>query len=167
MTPDLNYEIDIKIDESALDVEWLEQPSIALKYARNAAECRAIERRAAELVKTIRSELVNEANEDPERATGKGKPNAQDIEAFYRRDAGYKQAKEQWIEASYEAEYAEMAQKEMSYGRKQALENLVRLHAASYFAGPSVPRDLNKEWEAKEKQKQSNAKVATTRRKKK
>lgn len=43
--------------------------------------------------------------------------------------------------------------------RKAALENLVKLHGQNYFAGPSIPRDLNKEWVDSEKQKMSNKKI--------
>ena len=43
--------------------------------------------------------------------------------------------------------------------QKTALENLVKLHGQQYFAGPSVPRDLSKEWERHERQKSVDAGV--------
>jgi hypothetical protein len=75
----------------------------------------------------------------------KEKPNAADIESFYRLDKIYQQLKSKWIEAQEEADFAELAQKEISWGRRSALENLVTLHGQQYFAGPKVPRDLQKE----------------------
>jgi len=154
---ELDYDKDVEIDETALDVECLEQPILAMKYIRNAVWMRKQERRASEIVKTTRSDLINEVNEDPQGTVEKAKPNAADIEAYYRRSKKYKQAKEDWIEAVYEADYAELAQKEISYGRKQSLENLITLHGQQYFAGPKIPRDLS---QAKEdRQKQSNQKV--------
>ena len=139
----LDYDKDMQIDETALDIECLEQPALALKYIRHSVHLRTLERRAAERVKTIRSECINAVNEDPQRTTGKPKPNAGDIEAFYRRDEEYQKAKEEWIELAGEAEFADLAQKEISYGRKQSLENLIQLHGQQYFAGPRTPRDLS------------------------
>lgn len=156
MANELDYEHDMIIDESALDVELLDQVPLAMRYIKHAVQARREERLAAEKVKTTRSELINEANEDPEGCVGKPKPNAQDIEAFYRNDSRYVEVKQEWIEAAYEAEYAELAQKEVSWGRRQVLEKLVTLHGQQYFAGPKVPRDLSSEVQ---KRKQSNSRV--------
>jgi len=38
--------------------------------------------------------------------------------------------------------------------RKDALENLVRLHGQQYFAGPKMPRDV--QWERQQKIERSN-----------
>ncbi len=160
---ELDYEKDMYIDETFLDVEWLEQSSLAGRYIKNAIHMRKLERRASEVVKTTRSELINNVNQDPQGTTGKSKPNSADIEAHYRRDEEYKKVKDKWIQAEYEASYAEMAQKEISYGRRTSLENLVTLHGDNYFAGPKVPHDLTKARE--EKQKQSNRKVQMGRKK--
>ena len=160
---ELDYDKDIHIDETALDVECLEQSSLALKYIKNSMHLRKLEKRAHEKLKTIRSDLIHEVNEDPQGTVGKGKPNAADIEASYRRADTYKDAKKEWIEAEYEADYAELVQKEISYGRKKELENLVILHGQQYFAGPKVPRDLTTARE--DRQKQSNQKVKIRRKK--
>lgn len=162
---ELNYEQDIKIDENSLDVEWLEHSKIAIKYAQLSAEKRKQAKHAEEKTKTIRSELINEANADPDNTIGKSKPNAGDLEAYYRTHPRYKEAKEEEIEAQHEADMAELAQKEISYGRRKALENLVTLHGQMYFAGPSAPRDLSNERQKKEaereKQKKANKKVGS------
>jgi len=135
-----------------------------LRYIKNSMHLRKLERRASERVKTIRSDLIIEVNEDPQKTTGKAKPNAADIAAYYRRNKEYKQVKEEWSKAAYEAEYAELAQKEISYGRKKSLENLVTLHGQQYFAGPKIPRDLTSARE--DRQKQSNQKVKLQRKNK-
>jgi len=162
---ELNYEEDIKIDETALDVEWLEHSKIAIKYAQLAADKRKQAKHSEEKTKTVRSELINEANADPDNTVGKSKTNAADIEAYYRTHPRYKEAKEEEIEAQHEADMAELAQKEISYGRRKALENLAALHAQMYFAGPSAPRDLSNERQKKEaereKQKEANKKVSS------
>lgn len=164
MDMDLDYERDMRIDESALDVEWLEQASLALKYGRHWAECNRAVLRADEKIKVVRSLLIKEANENPEKCCGKEKPTVGDIEAYYRNHPRHKQAKEDFLDAQYELDMATVAKNEISFTRKSALEQLVTLHGQQYFAGPSVPRDLT--WEREEKQKKANQVVKITRRKK-
>lgn len=156
---ELNFEEDIKIDENELDVELLEQGEIALKYIREATNARKRAKKAEERTKTVRSELINEANEDPENTVGKAKPNAQDIEAYYRNHSRYQQAKKKEIEAQEEADFAEMARWEISYGRRKSLELLVQLHGQAYFAGPPVTRDLHEERE--KRRQRTNAAISS------
>jgi hypothetical protein len=44
--------------------------------------------------------------------------------------------------------------------KKSALENLVKLHGQNYFAGPTIPRNLNKEWLESQKEKQVNTEIS-------
>jgi hypothetical protein len=154
----MDYEQDIRIDETALDVEWLEQATLAMRYGRHYAVCRKRLTEAEEKVKITRAELVAEANSDPVGCCNKDKPNAADIEAYYRNSDLHKKAKEEWVRAQYEADMAEIAKNEISYTRKIALENLVRLHAQQYFAGPKIPRDIT--WERQQLQKKVDTGVA-------
>lgn len=155
----LDYERDVRIDETALDVEWLNQASLALRYARLSSYWNEQVRHLEERKKTVRSELILKANEDPSGLLGKDRPNAADIEAYYRAHADYRAVIEELNEAVAEAEFAALAKDEICYTRKKALENLVILHGQQYFAGPSVPRDLSAEAAARERQRRSNAKV--------
>jgi hypothetical protein len=143
-------------------VEWLEQAELATSYGRHVAELRREVNRLEEQKKITRSELIQEANEDPQGTIGKDKPNAADIEAYYRRSKKYQEVVDDLNEAQYELELAEVAKNEIAFTRKAALENLVRLHGQQYFAGPSVPRDLSKERQQQAKQKASNARVKTS-----
>lgn len=156
----LDFDKDLRIDPDSLDVEWLEQAPLAMRYAKHLVQCHSKVRQLEEQKKTVRSELILQANRDPEKCLGKEKPNAADIEAYYRNHDDYKDVIEQLNKALEEAEYTELAKNEVSFTRKAALENLVKLHAAQYFAGPSVPRDLNKEWEKHEKQRNADADIA-------
>jgi hypothetical protein len=140
---EINYEKDIHIDEDQLDVEWVEQPDLAMKYASNLAKLRTKVRGLEEEKKVVRSECIVEANENPEGCTGKAKPNSADLEAYYRTQTVYKDVIEDLLKAKEELEFAELAFQEISWTRKNALENLVKLHAQQYFAGPSIPRDLS------------------------
>ena len=150
----MNYEDDMRIDETSLDIEWLEQASLAMKYGRHYAECRSTLFRAEEKIKVTRAELIAEANEDPMECCNKEKPNAADIEAYYRNHKRHKEAKREWLDAQFELDIADIAKNEISFTRKVALENLVRLHGQQYFAGPKIPRDLS--WEREQRQVNTN-----------
>ena len=155
----MNYEEDIRIDETELDIEWLEQATLAMKYVKYYAQCRKTLTLAEEKIKVVRAELIAEANADPVQCCSKEKPNAADIEAYYRNHKRHKAAKEAWVEAQFELDIAEGAKSEIGFTRKAALENLVRLHGQQYFAGPSIPRDLA--WEREQHQKKVNAGIAS------
>ena len=164
----MDYEIDIQIDETALDIEWLEQPGLAMKYGIHFAECKRKVAAAEEAIKVLRSDLIRKANEDPERYCNKEKPNAADIEAFYRNRKSHKLAKEKLIQLQYELDIAEVAKNEISYSRKAALEHLVKLHGQQYFAGPKMPRELTSEIEKKAKmQKEVHAHMGPIKRRNK
>jgi hypothetical protein len=149
----MNYEEDVRIDEDALDVECLDQASLAIEYGRIFAEAKRDVERAEEKLKVIRSELIKEANEDPVECCDKEKPNAGDIEAYYRNHKRHKAAKDDLIDKNYEFTMAEIAKNEICYTRKAMLEALIRLHGQMYFAGPSVPRDLSYETKLKHQDK--------------
>ena len=53
----MNYEKEILIDESALDVEWLEQPRLMMRYTRHAAETGS--RKAADILQHWAEEKAN------------------------------------------------------------------------------------------------------------
>jgi len=152
----MDYDKDITIDDTALDVEWLDQPSLALKYARHLTQLNARVARLEEKKKTKQSELILKVNENPIELINKKTPNAADIEAYYRTDEGYKEIIKELLLVQEEAAFAELAFQEIAWTRKKSLEYLVILHGQQYFAGPKVPRNLSKEWEQRERQKRSD-----------
>jgi len=156
----MNYEKDMRIDETSLDIEWLEQAELAMKYGGIYSDARKELEQAEEEVKVIRSELVKEANEDPDKYLGDGiKPTGPNVEAYYRTHKRHKDCKQKIIDLQFELSNAEIAKSEISFTRKAALENLVVLHGQQYFAGPKVPRAITSEREKHEKQKKVDAGV--------
>jgi hypothetical protein len=142
----MDYTKDILIDQDALDVEWLNQPSLAMKYGKNWACCVEDLARAEEHLKIVQADLVDMVNQNPTKYLGEGiKPTIGNIDAYVIRHEDYKTAKDEVIKRQYEVNVANIAKMEIGNSRKSALENLVRLHGQNYFAGPSVPRDLSKE----------------------
>ena len=153
----MSYEKDIVIDETALDIEWLEQPSLMMKYARNSASAKMDLDKAKEALDLVKAELdkhirINPSKFDIEKITEGA------ITAAILQHARYKKASEVVIQAQFENNIAQGAVKAFD-ARKDALENLVRLHGQQYFAGPKMPRDL--EWERAERQKHVDAGVAS------
>lgn len=157
--PELDFEQDVLIDEMALDVEWLNQASKALKYGKLVSALRYKVNRLEEKKKTVRSELIIEANKNPEGCCNKKSPNANDIEAYYRAHPKYREVVDAYLAAQSELEYAEVARSEVTFTRRAALENLVRLHAANYFAGPQSPRDLSREVQGRYKQAEAPVRI--------
>lgn len=156
----MNYEKDIEINESELDVEVLNQPKLALKYSIYYAKCLNEVTKLSEKLKLLKAEFTDEVLRDPSLIGVDKTPTAPMIEAYYRGREEYKQTKEEWVEAKDKLAIAEVVKQEICYTRKTMLSELVKLHGQQYFAGPSVPRDLTAEAVKKRLQNKSDKGVA-------
>lgn len=153
----MNYEKDIRIDENSLDVEWLEQPSLFMKYARNAAQARMDLDAAKQTLDVVKAELDKRIRENPEHYDI-NKVTEGSIQSTLITQEEYKIAFENFLGVKYEADMAQGAVNAFNQ-RKDALENLVRLYGQQYFAGPKIPRDLH--WEREQKQKKVDSGIAS------
>lgn len=153
----MDYEKDVNIDPNSLDVEWLEQPNMMLKYGRIAAQTKLDMDKAKEKLEVVKAELDKDIRLNPEKYDI-AKLTESVVASTILLQPEYKEASEAYIEATYEFNMARYAVQAIS-DRKDALENLVKLHGMLYFAGPSVPRDLSKEWGVKQKQKKVDSKI--------
>jgi len=153
----LDFESDIEIDETALDVEWLDQPRLMLRYCKHAADMRREVDLAKEALDVARAEADRAIRKSPSEY-GIEKVTEASVQAAITTHKSYQEAVARHIEAKYEYEVALAAVRSFEQ-RKTALENLVRLHGASYFSGPSVPRDLSLEKQRAERRRASNEKV--------
>lgn len=134
---DFNYEEELTIDPDALDMEWLEQPKLFMKYSKAHADAAATVRELEEKLKVIRSDIILRN----QKKGGDIKTTKDNLEAMYRVDALHEQTKREWVRASHRADILDGAVYAF-HQRKAALEHLVILHGQNYFAGPRVPRDL-------------------------
>ena len=162
---DLNYEQDVSIDETALDVEWLQQADLMYKYARYQAETKKAMDEAKERLDFIKAKLEMDIRANPENY-GLSKVTESAVASTILLQPEYQEASKKYIEARYENDVAAAAVKAIDQ-KKTALENLVKLLSVSYFAGPSVPRDLSLEWNAhiqRREQKEHNKNVKIRRR---
>jgi len=154
----MNYEQDLKIDVDALDVEWADQPLLMLKYTKISVEARMELDKAKEDLGIVKAEIDLKIRQDPE-AFGITKITESAIQSAIILDTTFGLANEKCLQASYEFDMAQGAVRAVDQ-RKQALENLVKLHGLQYFAGPKIPRNLSYEYQQKQKQKNADDKVS-------
>lgn len=153
----MSYENDMKIDENGLDVEWLRQPRLMMKYSELAAKARQANDRAKEEVDICKAGLARDIRSSPD-TFGLAKVTDSAVESTILNQPEYRQAMEHFIQTKYDLEMAMAAVKSIDQ-KKGALENLVRLFGMQYFAGPAVPRDLAKEWEQTQSRQAVSANV--------
>lgn len=155
---EVNYLVDIEIDPTALDVEWIEQPTLAFRYAKLSAEMKQIMDLAKEELDLVKADLDQAIRSDPQ-GFGVAKITESVVSNAILTQDEYKEANNRYIEARYDFNIANAAVEAINQ-KKNALENLVKLNGQAYFASPSVPRDLSKEWEEKQRAKKMNEKIA-------
>lgn len=136
----MDYLNDIKIDLHALDREWLNLPFQIAEYGEKCAKAKKKMLKSQEKVKTIRSEIVLEVNRNPN-LMGKGqKATGVNVEAYYRDHPDHQDAKVESIQAEHDYDVLQGAVFAFQ-AKKQALENLVKLHGMDYFSEPHVKDD--------------------------
>lgn len=145
----MNYEDDIGIDENSLDIEWLEQASLFMKYARNLADARRDLDEEKQSLDICKADIDKSIRENPENF-GITKITEGAIQSAILTNDDYKKAYQKYLDIKYESDMASNAVQAFNQ-RKEALENLVKLHGQQYFAGPSVPRNIHEERIAKQK----------------
>jgi len=161
---DLDYERDVNIDEMALDVEFLEQPRLMLRYCKHAAETKRWLDLAKEKLEVEKAKLGKDIRAHPENY-GVEKVTESSVQDAVLMSKSHQDAAAEFADARYENEIAVGVLRSLDQ-RKTALENLVRLQGMSYFASPSVPRDLPLERQKhdRERTKSANRKVTLRRR---
>lgn len=159
----MDYELDIVIDEQALDVEWLDQPRRMGEYCRLTADARKTMDLAAENLAFVKATVERAIRLDPDRygvKPGVRGITEASIDAAVLIHDEYQIASRSLIDARYNHDVSVGAVRAFDQ-RKSALENLVRLHGQNYFAGPSVPHDLPAERARRDQEtrRQANARV--------
>jgi len=149
----MNYERDILIDETSLDIEWLEQSALFMKYAKHSAEALRDFDDVKQNLDVLKGELDKSIRENPSNF-GIEKVTEGAIQSAILTDKGYQAMYEELLNAKYENDMARNAVVAFNM-RKDALENLVKLHGQSYFSGPKVPHNLTELKQEREKKVES------------
>lgn len=160
----MNYEKDVRIDETSLDIEWLEQPSLMLKYGINESDLEKKKDLLKEKLDLTKADLDRKIRENPESFEISKITETVVANTIIMQDL-YKEVYHEFLEVQHEYNIAKVAVRAIAQ-RKDALENLVRLHGQQYFAGPKVPRDITKERQNRDETRQANNKKVKRLRKK-
>lgn len=138
-----DYKSEIVIDADALDVEWLQQPQLFIKYAEATVKAEMRYDKAKEYLDFIRAELDTEIRSNPLLYTQSDKkPTEGRISSLILTNPKYKNALDRYNTTKKQFKILSVALKAFEQ-RKSALENLVRLHGQSYFSSPTLPVDSN------------------------
>lgn len=159
----VNYARDALIDESALDVEFLEQTNLMIRYAEHASQTKREAEEAKENLELVRAGLDKDIRQNPANY-GLEKLTETVVSSTIILQPEYQEASKRLIQANYEAGMARFAAQAIS-DRKNCLEALVKLHGQQYFAGPKIPRDLTTEAQKRKQQGEVDTKVKISRRK--
>ena len=136
---EINIKKDFEIEPDALDIEWLKQPRLRLKYADLSAETRKKSRDLKQRVKQVKAEISKEV-----RARG-GKITDSLLDMEVELDLRYQQAVTELSQAMYEDDVISGRLQAVD-DKKYSLQDLVKQWIGNYFAGPKEPRDLKKEF---------------------
>lgn len=132
---------ELAIDPDRLELEWLRQPVLFSKYGTMLAEA---EKRMNELqsrYKVIRAELTKDIFVNPDEF-GLDRATEKRIDAVVDSHPRYVNAYAEYLEAQREYSILNAIVSSI-HQRRAALENLVTLYRAEYFAsGTTVPREL-------------------------
>lgn len=132
-----SFDADLYIDIDQLDVEWLRQPRLYMKYSELAEQADAELRRAKEALAVCYAQLYAKVMKEYDK-----KPSDTLIDSQVIVQKEYRDAKEVVESATYHANVLAAAVKSMGQ-RKDALEGLVKLWQGQYFAGPREPRSTD------------------------
>ena len=163
---ELDYESDLKIDEDALDIEFLEQPNLYFKYSREQAKAKArledlkthCDIALANLLSDVRSEpdeygVAKVTKDSVEDVANRSLGDEEQIKKIcdrkkYEHGAGlidkYRRAHSRLRETQHEFDLINAAVRAIEQ-RKSSLENLVKLMLGNYFSAPMEPRNLSDE----------------------
>jgi hypothetical protein len=165
MADTLDYERDLFIDESALDVEWLNQPLLMMRYSKQLAKAEKEVSRLKEKQRVVFATTDKDVRTNPGDYKISVKLTEEVVKNAVLSSDEYQDISAELIEAQYEYNMLKAAVESIKQ-RKDALQDLVRLHGQQYFAGPSIPRDLSHEAKQRHDKEVSNNSIKITRKKK-
>ena len=158
-TEELDFSEDIKIDQDALDVEWLRQAELMGKYNRLHADAEAKVGRLKQKLEVLDAQLDSRIRTKPKAyGIGSDKPTEAAIKGALIMVPERQEAVARHLKAIHDAAVVLSAVRALHH-KRDALENLVRLMGAEYFSGPVAPRDLGHERTKAKMSEKANGKM--------
>ncbi len=130
-----DYLKDVEIDPDNLDMEWINQAPLRMRYGESLAKANSLRDIAKRSIDVVKAALGNEARGKLAKVTEAA------VIAYILVHETYLNACDDYEQKKYEAELLQAAVIAIDT-RKTSLENLVRLGLGGYFAMPSVPKDF-------------------------
>lgn len=124
----------IEINELELDKEWIKQPKMYLEHAAKLADARAEMDEAKSALTLVEAEMDLKIRNNPERYEIE-KITEKTVQTTIITSARYKETQKEFFEAKHKVDLLSAVVDALEH-RKKALENLVHLHCAGYFAEP-------------------------------
>lgn len=140
----------LNIDQHNLDKEWTEQPKLYLDFATALATARQEADQAKAELEIVDAELDKNIRLHPTRFDIDGKITENVVSNTILAHKSHTKAYQRLIAAKHEVAVLQAAVEALEH-RKKALENLVQLWLASYFAEPRVKGETREKMEEAEK----------------
>jgi hypothetical protein len=136
---ELNYKSEIQIDPDNLEEEWINQPSLYLKYSEEYANAVANKDRAKSNLEVVYAKIDARVRVDWDECGFDSKPTEPAIKQYISKNAEYRKAVKKHVMAIREANL--MAGVKHSFDhRRKALENLVQLHISGFHSEPRIKK---------------------------
>lgn len=132
---------DVAIDPQALDVEWLRQSDLFMKWAERAIAARFEADRLKLKAEVVEAEVELTIRKNPKAYDITDRVTEAAVKATVAAHRRCLKAHTAYLRARDEAAMLDKAVTAMEI-KKRALEKLVELHGQQYFSSPSGPRDL-------------------------
>jgi len=124
------------INQNQLDKEWIDQPRFYFQYAKAHADATDTYERSKATLEVVEAELDQKIRSHPE-AHGIAKVTEGAITHVMTLHADYQKAHSAMLDAKHDMDVSKAAEWAAN-ARKNALENLVRLHGQQYFSTPQA-----------------------------
>ena len=137
-----DYQKDLMVDADMLDLLWVRQPHLFMKYSEASAEANDLVRKKKNDLEVIDAKIDQEIRISLE---GEGKKITEGgVKALVLADDRHNTALIDYNDALHRSELCAAAVKAMEH-KKSALQSLVQLCLSGYTAMPKVPRDIKSE----------------------
>jgi hypothetical protein len=159
----LDFEKDIAIDESALELEWIDHSALYMRYCQASAAANKLAKECYHVQKVTYARLALEATDALVALNQKVNDGTRDAWVLLHPDHAAATAAR--FKAEHDAEQIQNAVYAFGH-RKGALQELCALDARAYFSRPREPRNLTaevkEEWLAKKNAALDTAREATS-----
>lgn len=137
---DFNFEADLDIDADNLDIEWLNQPKLLMKYSKLEADARAELEKAKEYVAYVKADTAMLVRKNPSEY-GVDKATNDAVNEVVASDPNVREAVQRFNKIQHLLNLITNMVRAIEQ-RKSSLENLVKLFGMEYFASPRDGRTL-------------------------